>query len=565
MHGEIMKKKGEVSISLLFMAGLWGGFYEFAAAVYVLLFLGLIRSVYREKKRIEIPKNKTTYCMIIISVCYVCSVFTAIDKGMAVLGLIKIFAAVLFYLLWCNLSSSKKVEWIDKVPEVGAVLTGIALIGYYLPGVRERLYQANRLGGTFQYSNTYALFLLVGIIILMYQKTWNRKYVTETIILVIGILYTGSRTVLVLTVCVIVFCMIQGKMNRQAGFAMLIGVGIAVIAVLFVYQLNIGRLWKITLDSSTLNGRLLYYKDAVSVIMKHPLGLGYMGYYYLQPQFQTGRYVTRFVHNEILQYGLDAGWLAMAALLIIFLTNLFSKENTQRNKLILCVLLLHCLFDFDLQYPIMVCVFIMSLSGRTQMVRKDNQCSRDSLWVWNGTTCRVGGVLLLCVSIYVFGVSLCHYVGLDNVSMKLYPWHTEARVSSIQKDARMEEIETVIRQNGMIASVYETEAKLSIETGDYERTKNAVQEMLKCAGYDMYYYNQAVYLDSHALDQALRSGNKDVSQEILTDILNIPNQLETLKKNTSSLAYRTVDAPDFELEESVQRYLNSVAEACLKK
>ena len=74
-------------------------------------------------------------------------------------------------------------------------------------------------------------------------------------------------------------------------------------ALLFVAitgnQDTIGRFLTISLESSTLMGRLLYYRDVLPVILKHPFGLGYMGYYYAQGGFQTGVYATKFVHNEL--------------------------------------------------------------------------------------------------------------------------------------------------------------------------------------------------------------------------------------------------------------------------
>ena len=93
---------------------------------------------------------------------------------------------------------------------------------------------------------------------------------------------------------------------------------VAVIAAGLGLGLDVQRLLRLTLNSSTLNGRILYWYDAVKMIVKNPLGLGYMGYFFMQPQFQTGNYVTKYVHNDILQLVLDAG-IVVAVLFVCLL------------------------------------------------------------------------------------------------------------------------------------------------------------------------------------------------------------------------------------------------------
>ena len=41
-----------------------------------------------------------------------------------------------------------------------------------------------------------------------------------------------------------------------------------------------------------------------------------MGYFFKQPEFQTGNYVTRYVHNDFLQMGLDNGIISLIVFVV---------------------------------------------------------------------------------------------------------------------------------------------------------------------------------------------------------------------------------------------------------
>ena len=73
---------------------------------------------------------------------------------------------------------------------------------------------------------------------------------------------------------------------------------------------GMSRFLKLGINASTLQGRLLYWEDAIKMLAKRPAGLGYMGYFYFQQAEQTGVYSVRFVHNEWIQWVLDYGIFA---------------------------------------------------------------------------------------------------------------------------------------------------------------------------------------------------------------------------------------------------------------
>lgn len=547
-------KKHYMTGLLLVLVCLWGGYYEFASAIYCILFLIGLWLIYREEKRIKLPCNVTTYCVLIIFLCYILTVIGARDKGIAVLGILKIAVPVLFWMLWNNLPLQRREELFSAVPRVGAIVTAIALAGYFHPYLKHYLYRANRLGGIFQYSNTYAMFLLTGLLILFYKRSWTTEEKIEQMILIIGIIFTGSRGVFLLMIAALLLIFFRKKTGKKetwtmAGIMVLLTAAILITAQTFL-KLDIGRLSEITLESQSLNMRLLYYKDGIGMIMKHPLGLGYMGYYFLQPQFQTGYYVTKFVHNDLLQCALDAGWIAMTALAVMIFVGLFSKKNTEVKRILLLFLFLHGLFDFDQQFSVMYCVLLMCMT-EPETKGKWMEISRS----WSKSAM----LMLGCIALY-FAVALgAAYKKQYTLALQLYPGNTLAAIPQVKAGDR-DEAARVIAQNGMTVSAYDIAAQAALEGQNYKTVLDNVRGMLQCAGYNLYYYNHAVYYLRDAMEMAKLAKDKEIAEEILREIENVSERLEMLREKTSVLAYRTAYPPEFELDEDVRIYLYLLTE-----
>lgn len=278
-----------------------------------------------------------------------------------------------------------------------------------------------------------------------------------------------------------------------------------------------------------------------------------MSYYYLQPQFQTGKYVVRFVHNDILQMGLDAGILPMLALTVIFAAGIFGKKSPLSNRIALAVIGAHCLFDLDLQYISVFCIALMCM--RTESEREH---------ILNGRGALAGAGVLVIFYLYFATAMGLSQAGMNREALALYPGYTDGALVLMEETDEAEIAEEIITENGMAASAYECAAREHAARGEYEKTCEDVEGMLRCAGYDMYYYDQSVYYLSFALNAAIEADDIDAGQKILEKIQEIPRILERLEERTSRLAWRINDKPEFELEESVSVYLDSLSGVSLK-
>ncbi len=210
------KKKGREQIMLAYrkkhiilsgeiiFIGLFGGIYDFSFALYgAVLFAGLW-SAAKRRGTITIPRNVTSYSLGIICLSYILSAFAANDKGMAVIGILRALMLSGFWLWWSNAEASMKQLARDYIPDIAAALTGVTIILYFHPGTKNFLFRAGRMGGVFQYSNTYALFLLISVVMLSYKEKRRRPDYIKAGILIAGIVFCGSRSVMVLTVITII-------------------------------------------------------------------------------------------------------------------------------------------------------------------------------------------------------------------------------------------------------------------------------------------------------------------------------------------------------------------------
>ena len=110
------------------------------------------------------------------------------------------------------------------------------------------------------------------------------------------------------------------------------------------------RFTNISFGASTFLGRILYVQDALPLILKHPFGLGYYGYYFIQQSVQTGVYTVVNAHNELIQILLDAGVIPAVFMGAAVLRSVFTKRTQSRNRIVLSIMILHSLFDYDFQF-----------------------------------------------------------------------------------------------------------------------------------------------------------------------------------------------------------------------
>ena len=235
------------------------------------------------------------------------------DRGMAAIGAAAFLPLPLFVLAIEQYPVEQRTMLFRRLPAVACVMVLSALVLSFLKTEEGWFLVSGRQAGFFQYPNTYALYLLCALGILLFGEAPKGGTAALAGILILGIILSGSRTVFLLLFFLLLFyfCIEKNAKKRREMLALvaMLAIGLVLIVLLTGDRKSIGRFLTISLSSSEMLGRLLYARDALPVIARHPFGLGYTGYACLQGSFQSGVYSVRYVHNELLQLLLDVGWI----------------------------------------------------------------------------------------------------------------------------------------------------------------------------------------------------------------------------------------------------------------
>lgn len=558
-----------VVLTVIFI--LSGGFYDYIAMV-----LGALLSLeaFLDLRGRNVIRHYISMPIIFIMWQLPVSIW-AIDRYQALAGFLRFFPLI----IWMWLSSQPGLIDRDRImafiPYSGAVMTVTGLASFITGIFKDRLWMAERFGGTFQYANTCALYLLLGILLITQRLTYDGRDSTSRVnkkaisldhivlaLLIIGILLTGSRSILIMTIIWGIYKSVRKKSVRLP-FICITAVSLA-LGGLYAYitgnMQNIGRIFTSLSLGSTFFGRLLYMKDAVKIILKFPQGLGYRGYYYVQPLYQNGVYDVRFVHNDYLQAALDVG-LVPALLLITWLAVMIIKERTVREyRELLAVILISAFFDLHMQYELilMIAILCFDLSGDL----KGNILTGGSFGKYTNMQ-RTEDKVIFAIAAAVFMVFTIPFAayrtGNYELMLRFFSHDTEAEIAllSVTDDAdRARAVAMdVTDHNKYISAAYRHLAFTAMMNNDHEAVLDNMDEVIRLNRYSLYDYTlYDTILDG--IQSAILSGQtvSDMGKqdEILRRVEDtkqeLPHRLEALKGTTDPLAYKLRDVPKFSWE-----------------
>lgn len=503
---------------------IYGGFYDWIIFAMAVIWQVCLLYIAIQNKKIILPEK--TICIIVtgIMLCYVGTVFYGIDSGMSELGLIKVIALLQFLLLVEQIQYEERIELLEQIPMIASVMAVISMISYITPW-KHTFFQASRLGGFFQYSNTFTLYLLIGIIVLLYEKKKDKLWYIKLYILTTAVLFTGSR---------IVF------------FLMIIG-----IVITGSYQ-NMGRYLTIFTHNSTLWGRILYQIDGLKMLLKRPAGLGYRGYYFLQPSVQSAAYTTKFVHNDFLQIGLDGGMIAMILAVILFIQSIYEKSSQDLQKHLLVIIAIHSCLDFNLQFLSIGMIVIVCMQCKE---KKELQLKKIKIFC---LLTFVGFVLSLRAGI---GTSL-EYQGKYKQALKIMPELTTVRMKQLSKETDKNQAEEsadkLIHSNKRISQAYGVKAEIAYGENNYNAMVRYKRQEIKNRKYDIAVYED--YIDKLACILQEKQADSDTKgmKQYLEELLWIQQYIEKINTQTNPIANHLKDESILQFDSNYQNYLEQI-------
>ena len=171
-----------------------------AATMFLSLFSVIsIYFVCRKKKKIAIPVGLLIVLLLLYNFSFIVVENWAIDKGMNIIGFMKLLFLVNFIVLMIQNNNYK--ETIDKfrlLPYSAVVSVIISIVLAIISN--DVFFLNNRLQGVFLYANSYGLFLLICLLILLQKAEVSGSRLGMAIVIMIGILLTNSRAIILLII-----------------------------------------------------------------------------------------------------------------------------------------------------------------------------------------------------------------------------------------------------------------------------------------------------------------------------------------------------------------------------
>lgn len=121
-------------------------------------------------KNLSLFHNDSLLSVGIIVIGYGFSSIWAVDRGVALMGFFKFLPLLPFSVLVMHLSGDEKKRVLSVLPLCGSMMTVLSYLLHFVPSLKELFMVNKRLAGFFQYPNTFAAFLLVGLIICFFSQ-----------------------------------------------------------------------------------------------------------------------------------------------------------------------------------------------------------------------------------------------------------------------------------------------------------------------------------------------------------------------------------------------------------
>lgn len=540
---------------LLLSLVLSGGFNEYVGCVLSAIISVLLILKIAQNRNLVVNINITSLSIAVITLLYLISCFYAIDSGMAFVGFLK-FLPVLLYMLLLMQDKGIKEHLIALLPYVALALGVLSLVLMYIPITKDYFTVSDRLAGFFQYPNTFALFLLVGELTALSKEKLKPIDIISALLLIILLLFTGSRAVFILAVFsnVLIIFFRKGKKVK-----ILLGIVVAVLAVAVLLMLPLfnnseifSRYFTISFTESTFVGRLLYYFDAFPLILRHPFGLGYMGYYYVQQSIQTGVYSVMFIHNDFLQLLLDVGWIPCLLFVVGIIKSFFRKGNSAGKRIILLTVFLHCLFDFDLQFISMFFILLLFLNYNDG---KQFELKKGAVFVFSFV---ITGLLSLYFAV---ALGLAHF-GFNQAADSMFPGNTQNKVDLLIAEddivAQNEIADRIISQNEYVQIAYSAKARYAFSQGDFESLISYKNKIFQIAPFSYDEYEDYCYMLIQGIQLYKQAGDEYSTEVCEQQLLKTADRLDRLDDKLSNLGRKIVDQPKTDLPDDIVKYINSL-------
>lgn len=502
--------------------------------------------------------NLTSIAVTVLVFGYAVVALWAVDGGAAIIGFFKYVPILLFMLAAMQQDDARSS--LVAVPYACAAMTAISAVLMQVPALADWFSVSGRLSGFLQYSNTFALLLLISVILLATKPTHRYYDYISVAVLLFGIIYSGSRSVFVLTVLSVLFIVIFSK-NKKIRLALILSMAV-VVAVALVYVAftdnfsTIGRFLTTSFESSTFLGRFLYFQDALPVILRHPFGLGYMGYYYMQQSFQTGVYSVMFIHNDFLQIMLDVGWIPAGLLIAAIVKSFFKKGSSLQKRLLIIMVAAHSCFDFDLQF---IAVFMVLL-----LLLDFDEGKEVSLYIEYPAVIATVFSVVAVVCIYMGCAQALFSFHQNTLSQRLYPWNTQNDIQLLSQTNDPQEMEAIanriLDRNEYVPVAYSAKSACAYAQGNVKQMIAYKNKVFDIAPFSYSEYEEYCYQLIYSIDYYSQAGDSYSADYCFNELTDAVARLHSNVNRLSNLGKKIDDQPQTELPQEILDFIEAYSQ-----
>ena len=552
-------KTGNMKIIFMLLPFIFGIIDEWAVCLVAIIFMALLVGEFIKNRGIKIYFN---YCFFSIFTVCIASIFTCIwgvDRQEAVFGVCRMLVLVLFTLLMMQQDKEKIRDSYKLIYTSGSVMVLICMILRYIPYLSTFVYYENkRMAGFFQYPNVFALYLLIGLVVLLFSKEDVKHKFAQVALLAAGIILSGSRTVFILAVLVFALYFWNGKNKKEKKIIIMILGIIIIISLIIVYTTNsikvAGRFLTISLNSSTLWGRIIYYKDALELLKDNIFGYGHKGYSYIYRTVQTAHYGIKYVHCDFLQIALDYGIIPMIAVVGSIVHSIFSKRTNRIQKISLIVMFLHMMVDFDLQFLAMYFVLI---------AMQDLSKQKDYEIIISKKAIIYPLVSILALGYSYIGVAtFAEYSYNDKLATKMLPHYTSVNKVILMNEPDLikanELANRILDDNKYVQLAYNIKAAYEIRNKSYDKACEYVKTAIEYDRYNVYRYEYYVEVLATIIERSLEANNTEDILKYMKKETEVPEIIKETENRTTWLAERIRDSSKVELNHVVLKYIDDI-------
>lgn len=342
------EKVYQIALVLLPIIGiLFQGLYSGFTSTIFLLLLGILLIINADKASI--------ITLVVIALGFAMSMLFSKDiKGISEISKVVILFATMF--------TAKEKQNLLKGLYLGCFFASFLGVIAYLFNITSyelirNVNGAKVIQSVYGYANTMAVFAGIGIILSIYyiKKNKNYAFANEVVcgINIFCLIFTGSKLAIVslLFAALVALCIKYPKIIKSIMIVFFVGI-ISIILLFVMGKADI-------IIGSTLACRLIYWNDALKVIISHPFGIGIDNWQNIQYEVQSAAYSVKYVHNGFLQLGLDGGLIVLFGVLFLigkgFFYIIIKYKNTKEDFYlyllsILTLIVVHGFVDIDFAY-----------------------------------------------------------------------------------------------------------------------------------------------------------------------------------------------------------------------